>query len=832
MPRVALFSIMLLLGAFGSVAHEGEDTLAGHSFQGEAYSEGPRQSAYLMEGMPDIHFPVSTSNALAQKFMNQGVGQLHGFWYFEAERSFRQVAMLDTNCLMAQWGLAMANVLNEKRAREFIKQAVARTNEVKVTRREQLYIESLAKFHGIDKKELQQKTEGKKEEKNATNNARTNAPVAKANPEAENKRHRDYVRNLEQIIEEFPDDIEAKAFLCFKIWDNGGRLKISSHTATEALTQQVLASKPLHPVHHARIHFWNYEADRRALDAAAKCGQGSPGIAHMWHMPGHTYSALHRYHDAAWQQEASARVDHAYMVRNRVLPDQIHNFSHNNDWLVKNLNYLGRVEDALALAKNMVELPRHPRFNNLEKGTNTSSTLSDSTVKANQSRQNSAIFGRARLIETLITWELWDELQALGKTMYLEPTDLPEEQLKRMKALGLAAFGSGDTSAGKQWIKELQSVLKRQRDERMAEADKAEEKARAEKKPEDQVSKAMADAMLTHASRIKATQRAIAELRLYEALAKKDKEAARKLVDDTKDMPKERLSRVWLQLGERDKAVRSAKEATDGATNQVQVLANYVDVLWQAGKTNDAMKAFERLRPLCAKASLNVPVMKRLKPLVKHLELADDWRPEFKPSGDVGERPSLDALGPFRWHPAPAPAFTLEGVDGKKVSLKDYRKKPVLVIFYLGHGCKHCLEQLNAFAPANERFEKAGISILAVSTDSVSGLQKSFLQSASGDGFPFQIVSDESLATFKQYRAFDDFENTPLHGTFLVDRDGLIRWQDISYDPFTQVDFLLKESQRLLKLPVKDLPTRAESKVASASEARKDSKLADAKGRD
>ena len=40
----------------------------------------------------------------------------------------------------------------------------------------------------------------------------------------------------------------------------------------------------------------------------------------MWHMPGHIYSDLHRYADAAWQQEASARTDHAYMMRDGVLP--------------------------------------------------------------------------------------------------------------------------------------------------------------------------------------------------------------------------------------------------------------------------------------------------------------------------------------------------------------------------------------------------------------------------------------------------------------------------------------------------------------------------------
>ncbi|MDB4610063.1 peroxiredoxin family protein, partial [Verrucomicrobia bacterium] len=64
------------------------------------------------------------------------------------------------------------------------------------------------------------------------------------------------------------------------------------------------------------------------------------------------------------------------------------------------------------------------------------------------------------------------------------------------------------------------------------------------------------------------------------------------------------------------------------------------------------------------------------------------------------------------------------------------------------------------------------------------------------------LVSDADLRIFKTYRAFDDFENQPLHGTFLIDGDGLVRWQDISYEPFNNPDFLLKEAKRLLQLPV------------------------------
>src|SRR5439155_21591668 len=97
--------------------------LPGHSYHGEAFNEGPRYHAYLMNGMAEINFPVTTKSHLAQKFFNQGVCQLHGFWYFEAERSFREVLLLDPKCAMAYWGMARANVQNEKRAAEFASKA-------------------------------------------------------------------------------------------------------------------------------------------------------------------------------------------------------------------------------------------------------------------------------------------------------------------------------------------------------------------------------------------------------------------------------------------------------------------------------------------------------------------------------------------------------------------------------------------------------------------------------------------------------------------------------------------------------------------------------------
>lgn len=128
-----------------------------------------------------------------------------------------------------------------------------------------------------------------------------------------------------------------------------------------------------------------------------------------------------------------------------------------------------------------------------------------------------------------------------------------------------------------------------------------------------------------------------------------------------------------------------------------------------------------------------------------------------------------------------------------------------MVIFYLGFGCLHCAEQLQKFGPKTAAFADAGISLVAISSDSQTNLKKSHERYAEGK-FPFEIVSDESLQTFKAYRAFDDFEQKPLHGTFLIDADGRLRWWDIGYEPFMDPDFVLNEARRQLQPGILEIP--------------------------
>ncbi len=133
------------------------------------------------------------------------------------------------------------------------------------------------------------------------------------------------------------------------------------------------------------------------------------------------------------------------------------------------------------------------------------------------------------------------------------------------------------------------------------------------------------------------------------------------------------------------------------------------------------------------------------------------------------------------------------------MKLEHYRGKPVLVLFYLGSGCLHCVEQLKAFSPLAGKFNAEGISIVAISSEPLDSLKKSLTTLQAHETINFPLLSDGDRNVFKAYRAYDDFENAPLHGTFLIDGAGLIRWQDIGYEPFMDANFVLAESRRLLK---------------------------------
>jgi peroxiredoxin len=759
-----LLPLPFLLPLAAQEATEKSGPPAGHSYHGEVFNEGPRQAAVLIPGTGAVHLEVATKSDEARRFFAQGVGQLHGYWFFEAERSFRQAAKLDPDAAMFYWGMAMANFKNDTRGKKFIDEAVKRRE--KAPDREKLWIDGLAAYFKDPKADAK-------------------------------KRLRDYVRSLEKILETHPGEVEAEAFLLHQVFYNSGKdLPISSHYAMNLLAEKILAKYPRHPANHFQIHLWDNTDASKALKAAANCGPAAPGIAHMWHMPGHTYSKLQRYADAAWQQEASARVDHAHLIRHHIVPDQIHNFAHNNEWLIRNLDFLGQHHRAADLARNMISLPRLAKFKTVDK------------KEAYDPSGGSWQYGRQRLRDTLARYEDWSQVIALSgdgkdKTALLYPDGESISETDYHRYVGLARYESGDREGAAKHLAELEKRLAAKQAERDKAVADAAKKATESKKAAKAVEESKRAAAKNFEKTVSDLESPVNELRVYAALTANPPDTAKALerLPKLKDLAKCRHALLWLRAGKGDEAAKLAGEAVASGKNEVLPLVAQVRILHANGDKEKAKEAFTKLRTVGHGADADLAVFKPLAPIAKEFGWPDDWRLAPETPKDLGERPDLDSLGPFRWTPPAAPAATVTTVGGKDEAIFTAGGRPRVVIFFLGKGCTHCMEQLNAFAPVAKRFEEAGIDLAAVSTDTPEGLRETL----AGEGekkspFPFPLYSDASLAAFKAFRAHDDFEEIPLHGTYLIDRGGRVRWQEIGFEPFMKPEWLLEECVRLLAL--------------------------------
>jgi peroxiredoxin len=470
----------------------------------------------------------------------------------------------------------------------------------------------------------------------------------------------------------------------------------------------------------------------------------------------------------------------------------------------------------------MIELPRHPKYNLPAK------------------RWCSASYGRERLFQALSTYELWDETVALCHGMHLEPTEVEEEEVKRLRCLGTAYVRRGDLENGVAQLLELEERRARLAAERERAGREAEERERkaieagkvdatasppqagsaasgaASAGSDDEkarVDKAVAEARRPFDERVGRLERAMEEIEGHLAVADGALAAGLELLRKAGGVDALYLARLELELeqsrqgGADDeqvgKVLEKAREHVVKRPNEVQPLACFAALLWRAGREREASIAFEDLRALSESIDLESgsPVFARVAPIAAAVELPADWRVRRPPRHDVGDRLDFEALGPFRWQPAPAPAWTLADAFGRTRSLADYRGRPLVVIFYLGFGCLHCAEQIGIFAARAGSFAAAGISLVAVSTDRQADLGKAvkdFSAQSSVQELAFPLVADPALEVFKAYRAYDDFERQPLHGTFLIDGAGLVRWQDISFEPFKDAEFVLREACRLL----------------------------------
>ena len=265
-----------------------------------------RAGAPLFEGMGSYRMPITTEDADAQKYFNQGMVLSFAFNHAEAVRSFKAAQRLDPNCAMCFWGEALAigpniNVTNKgkvvmspaDREKAFAAIQVASSLKSTVTEAERDLIDALS--------------------------ARYNGDISS------NREPLDlaWADAMAAYTVKYPNDNTAAAIYAealmntmpWNYWSDDGIAKPETKKVINAL-ENVLLLEPDHPLAlHLYIHALEASNEpERAEDEADRLLELVPGAGHLVHMPSHIYYRIGRYQDAADSNMQAAAVDEAYIA--------------------------------------------------------------------------------------------------------------------------------------------------------------------------------------------------------------------------------------------------------------------------------------------------------------------------------------------------------------------------------------------------------------------------------------------------------------------------------------------------------------------------------------
>jgi len=693
--------------------------LQGHSFHGESFDSGPRQKPWEIAGIGDAHFAVTTKNPEVQKWFDQGNALLHSFWFYEAERAFHWCLKLEPDNAMAYWGLARAAEGNDRSA-DFIREAARRKD--RVSERERLYINASAAYLLPD-----------------TLRDKDGAP----NYEERNRR---YKKVLETLCVRYPDDMEARSLLALA---NMG----ADRYGTELMLREILARQPTHPgAHHYRIHNWDYNEPEQALESCRRYTELVPGIGHAQHMPGHIYSIVGMWHEAAISMDAATRVEKRYMKESLTFPFNNWNYGHN-------LNYLGYIQEQLGMpraaifgARQLIDAPLDPKHNG------------DEAYSAHS-------VGIRAMARVLTKYERWDEL--------LDPKTIPWRDIfldKINKAYfeARAYLGKGDLQKAEKSIA-----------------------AHAELKKELEKNKDQEDYYEIQSQELKGRY-ALARGDTIEGLGLLA-EAAKREFDMQKgyaDPPfypqalYNSLGEAYLDAKGAGLAAQAFEKALELTHNDLFALSGLVRAHASLGEKAKSEDAMARLLFVASDADPELRIVQQAK--------ATGITAAPRDSSPGPQRnyalTSLERFGPNRWEPYGAPKLDVRDAAGKRISLEDYRGKNVLLVFYLGKECPHCMRQLHEIGTKKDDWARLNTVVLAVS--SATPAQNAAAIKEFGD-LPVRVLSDDKFDNARRFHSYDDFEDIELHSTILIDTKGRVGWARMGGDPFMDMAFLIKQLERM-----------------------------------
>jgi mycoredoxin-dependent peroxiredoxin len=126
---------------------------------------------------------------------------------------------------------------------------------------------------------------------------------------------------------------------------------------------------------------------------------------------------------------------------------------------------------------------------------------------------------------------------------------------------------------------------------------------------------------------------------------------------------------------------------------------------------------------------------------------------------------------------AEAPDFALKDQNNQLVRLSDFRDhKAVLLVFYPLTFTGTCQGELTGIRDNSDLYASELVQVLAVSVDSTYSHKIWSMQ----EGFDFPLLADfwPHGAVAQQYEVFNPDAGFADRGTFLIDRDGIIRFSE------------------------------------------------------
>jgi len=127
---------------------------------------------------------------------------------------------------------------------------------------------------------------------------------------------------------------------------------------------------------------------------------------------------------------------------------------------------------------------------------------------------------------------------------------------------------------------------------------------------------------------------------------------------------------------------------------------------------------------------------------------------------------------------AMAPDFALNTTPDQKISLKELRGKPVILVFYPADFSPVCSSEISLYNEVLPEFHKHGAEILGISVDG-TWCHTAFAQHYK---IKFPLLSDfePKGAVAKKYNAYHNEMGLCERALFLIDKNGKIAWSYLS----------------------------------------------------